>query len=46
MEKVPFITVSMPVRNEEKFIEEALHQLLNQDYPVDRYEIIVADGKR
>lgn len=44
MEKVPFITVSMPVRNEERFIESSLRQLLNQDYPDDRYEIIVADG--
>lgn len=44
MEKVPFITVSMPVRNEERFIESSLKQLLNQDYPKDRYEIIVADG--
>jgi len=44
MEKLPFITVSMPVRNEEKFIDGTLKQLLNQDYPDDRYEIIVADG--
>jgi len=44
MEKVPFITIAMPVRNEEGFIEEALQQLLDQDYPEDRYEIIVADG--
>lgn len=43
-EKAPFITVAMPVRNEECFIEDALMQLIKQDYPVDRYEIIVADG--
>lgn len=40
----PFITVVMPVRNEERFIAETLKQLLAQDYPADRYEIIVADG--
>jgi succinoglycan biosynthesis protein ExoA len=44
MEKLPFITISMPVRNEADFIEHALQQLLDQDYPEDRYEIIVADG--
>ena len=39
-----FITVVMPVRNEERFIAETIGQLLQQDYPEDRYEIIVADG--
>lgn len=40
----PFITVCMPVRNEVRFIENTLTQLLAQDYPKDRFEIIVADG--
>ena len=40
----PFITVTMPVRNEEKFIKDTIDQLLNQEYPIDKYEIIVADG--
>lgn len=40
----PFITVVMPVRNEARFIGETLEQLLAQDYPADRCEIIVADG--
>jgi glycosyltransferase involved in cell wall biosynthesis len=35
----------MPVRNEERYIGRTLHELLNQDYPFDRYEIIVADGE-
>jgi glycosyltransferase involved in cell wall biosynthesis len=39
-----FITVVMPVRNEEKFIARTITQLLDQDYPSDSYEIIVADG--
>jgi len=43
--KLPFITVAMPVRNEERFIAETLNALLTQDYPIDRYEIIVADGQ-
>ncbi|MDT8391759.1 MAG: glycosyltransferase family 2 protein [Lentisphaeria bacterium] len=40
----PFISVVMPVRNEQAYIRESLHALFNQDYPRDRYEIIVADG--
>jgi glycosyltransferase involved in cell wall biosynthesis len=44
VEENPFLTVVMPVRNEERFIEETLGQLLDQDYPDDSYEIIVADG--
>ena len=41
----PFLTISMPVRNEERFISNTLNELLSQEYPVDRYEIIVADGE-
>lgn len=41
---LPFITVVMPVRNEARFIADTIGQLLAQDYPSDRYEIIVADG--
>jgi succinoglycan biosynthesis protein ExoA len=43
--QLPFITVCMPVRNEARFIQDTLIQLLTQDYPKDRYEIIVADGE-
>ena len=35
----------MPVQNEERFVSSTIQQLLNQDYPKDRYEIIVADGE-
>ena len=40
----PFVTVVVPVRNEERFLEATLHPLLNQRYPADRFEVIVADG--
>ncbi|MGA1841302.1 MAG: glycosyltransferase family 2 protein [bacterium] len=40
----PFITIVVPVKNEELFIESTLKQLLSQDFPVDRFEIIVVDG--
>ena len=34
----------LPIRNEAAFIEENLLRILRQDYPLDRFEIIVADG--
>jgi cellulose synthase/poly-beta-1,6-N-acetylglucosamine synthase-like glycosyltransferase len=40
--KYPFVSVIVPTLNEEKFIENTLKALRNQDYP--RYEIIVSDG--
>ena len=44
MKKLPFVSVVLPVRNEEEYIEEALMSLINQDYPKNKYEIIIADG--
>ena len=40
-----FITVIMPVRNEAKFIERTLSQLVTQNYDSERFEIIVVDGE-
>ncbi len=41
----PFITVVVPARNEEPFIEATLRALVRQHYPADRFEVIVADGQ-
>jgi succinoglycan biosynthesis protein ExoA len=41
----PFISVIVPVRNEGRFIADTLGQLLRQDYPADRFEVLVADGR-
>ena len=41
----PFISVVVPVRNEEAFIKDTLTQLLGQHYDPDRFEVIVADGQ-
>jgi len=41
----PFITVVMPVRNEARFIERTLAQLVTQSYDPERFEIIVVDGQ-
>ena len=42
---LPFISVIVPVRNEERCIRHTLEQLLAQDYPADRFEVLVADGR-
>ena len=42
---LPFITICMPVLNEEYFIKSVLQELLTQNYPANRFEIIVADGE-
>lgn len=44
MQKPPLVTVIMPVRNESAYIARSLQAVLDQDYPADRLEIIVADG--
>jgi succinoglycan biosynthesis protein ExoA len=40
----PYISVVIPVFNEERHIEACLASVLDQEYPADRYEVIVADG--
>src|SRR5262245_2625406 len=42
---LPMISVVVPVRNEAAFIADTLQQLLTQDYPADRVEVLVADGE-
>ncbi len=39
------ISVVIPVRNEELHLAAVLDSLLNQDYPTDRFEILVVDGQ-
>lgn len=40
----PFVSILMPVRNEAPFIRDLVGAVLRQDYPRDRFEVIVADG--
>ena len=42
---LPFISVVVPVRNEAKFIERTLDQLVGLDYDAERYEVLVVDGQ-
>lgn len=41
---MPFVTMMIVVRNEEVYIRNAVLSLLNQDYPKDRWELLVIDG--
>jgi succinoglycan biosynthesis protein ExoA len=40
----PHVSVIVPVRNEERYLGRCLSRLLAQDYPRDRFEIVVVDG--
>jgi succinoglycan biosynthesis protein ExoA len=41
---LPFVSVIIPVRNEEGYIGRCLQALAAQDYPQDRFEVFVLDG--
>jgi cellulose synthase/poly-beta-1,6-N-acetylglucosamine synthase-like glycosyltransferase len=40
----PFVTIAMPCRDEEPYIEACVRVALAQDWPADRLEVLVADG--
>lgn len=40
-----YLSVIVPVRNEARFIGQTLAELADQDYPRDRYEVLVVDGR-
>lgn len=40
----PFVSIIIPCRNEEKFIENCLISILGQDYPKKSFEVLVVDG--
>ena len=42
--ELPFVSIIIPTRNEERFIAACLDSLITGTYPRDRYEIIVVDG--
>ena len=36
----PFVSVIVPVRNEEKYVNQCIQHLMTQSYPQEKYEII------
>jgi len=45
MKMLPTVTIAMPAYNEEKYIEACIASVQAQDYPRDKIEILVADGR-
>ncbi len=41
----PTVSVVVPVRNESRYIEKVLSQLVSQDLPTGALEVVVADGR-
>lgn len=41
---VPFVSIVMPMRNEEHFLTQCLESIVKNDYPKDRFEILIVDG--
>ncbi len=42
---IPFASIIIPCRNEEKFIGKCLDSIVANDYPKDRLEVFVLDGR-
>ena len=40
----PFMTIAIPCLDEERHIASCLEDVFAQDYPADRFEVLVADG--
>lgn len=43
-ESLPMVTAVVPCRNEDRFIAKCLQSLVDMRYPIDRLEVIIADG--
>lgn len=41
---LPLVSIIIPCRNEEKFINKCLESIITNDYPKDRLEVFVVDG--
>ncbi|MCD6550426.1 glycosyltransferase family 2 protein [bacterium] len=41
---LPFVSVIVPCRNEERFISKCLDSIINQNYPKEKLEVLVVDG--
>jgi glycosyltransferase involved in cell wall biosynthesis len=42
---LPIVSIIMPIRNEEEHIAKSLGSVLNQDYPNELLDVLVADGR-
>ncbi|PKP62033.1 glycosyltransferase family 2 protein [Candidatus Atribacteria bacterium HGW-Atribacteria-1] len=42
---LPLVSIIIPCRNEEKYIGRCLNSIIAQDYPKDKLEVLVVDGR-
>ena len=40
----PSVSILLPIRNEEDFIGQTLKSIIEQDYPKEKLELVIADG--
>ena len=40
----PSVSILLPIRNEEDFIGQTLKSIIEQDYPKEKIELVIADG--
>jgi len=40
----PLVSIIVPCRNEERFVDRCLDSIIAQDYPKDKLEVLVVDG--
>ena len=45
LETLPFVSVIIPARNEEENLPDLLDDLINQEYPFNKFEIIIIDDR-
>lgn len=45
MSNSPLVSIIIPCRNEEKFISECLDSVIANEYPEDKLEVLVVDGR-
>src|SRR4051812_24086039 len=43
-QRLPSVTVIMPVRNEGKYLRRAVEAVLAQDFPPEQMDVVVVDG--
>ena len=41
----PNISLVLPIRNEERYIEACVESIFRQDYPAEKMEVIFVDGR-
>jgi glycosyltransferase involved in cell wall biosynthesis len=44
LDTLPFVSIVVPLYNEVRWIDACIEALLAQDYPADRYEILIVDN--